>query len=209
MTEYQLSLGSDEQKVSYGLGRQFGDQLAKTQIEQVDLAAVIAGLEQAFLGQPSVLQSDEMSVAYESIESKLQFAARNIARRNAADGEALLIRNAKRNGVMTTESGIQYEILVKGTGDKPLLSSVVRTHYHGTLVDGTVFDSSTERGEPTEFAVTGVIAGWTEALLMMPVGSKWRLHIPAKLAYGERGAGTAIPPNSILIFEIELLEIVS
>ena len=127
----------------------------------------------------------------------------------SAAGEAFLADNAKRDEVTVTASGMQYEVLVAGEGDKPVATSTVRTHYHGTLIDGTVFDSSVDRGEPAEFPVNGVIAGWTEALQMMAVGSKWRLYLPYQLAYGEQGAGGAIGPYATLIFDVELIDIVS
>ncbi len=126
----------------------------------------------------------------------------------AGDGEAYLAENAKRDEITVTASGLQYEILTEGNGDKPTASDTVRTHYHGTLIDGTVFDSSVDRGQPAEFPVNGVIAGWTEALQLMPKGSKWRLHIPYNLAYGERGAGGAIGPYAALVFDVELLDII-
>lgn len=122
-------------------------------------------------------------------------------------GEAFLAENKTKEGVQTTASGLQYQVITEGTGAKPTATSTVKVHYHGTLIDGTVFDSSVERGEPAQFPVGGVIPGWTEALQLMPVGSKWKLFIPQGLAYGERGAGRTIPPFSTLIFEVELLEI--
>jgi FKBP-type peptidyl-prolyl cis-trans isomerase FklB len=125
----------------------------------------------------------------------------------AASSESFMQENAARAEVTTTDSGLQYEVLVEGTGPKPAATDTVVTHYHGTLTDGTVFDSSVERGSPATFPVNRVIAGWTEALQMMGTGSKWRLVIPSELAYGERGAGGAIPPNATLVFEVELLEI--
>jgi FKBP-type peptidyl-prolyl cis-trans isomerase FklB len=123
------------------------------------------------------------------------------------EGEVFLAKNSRRNNVVTLGSGLQYEVLEKGSGDKPSLASRVRTHYHGTLLDGSVFDSSVERGEPAEFGLSQVIAGWTEALQLMSVGSKWRLFVPPQLAYGEQGAGGSIPPNATLIFEVTLLDI--
>lgn len=127
----------------------------------------------------------------------------------SVEGDRFLTDNAAREGVITTDSGLQYEVLASGEGEIPTAASTVRTHYHGTLIDGTVFDSSYDRGEPTEFPVGGVIAGWTEALQMMTVGSKWRLTVPYELAYGEQGAGGVIGPFATLIFDIELLDIVS
>ena len=208
-TENQLSLGSDEQKVSYGLGRQFGEHLGQTQIDGIDLEAVIAGMEQAFMGQASVVSSEDLEAAYQAIETKMKVIARERAGKAFQEGELFLEKNSRRNNVVTLTSGLQYEILEKGSGPCPVLKSQVRTHYHGMLLNGTVFDSSVERGEPAEFAVNQVIPGWTEALQMMPAGSKWRLFIPSKLAYGERGAGSDIPPNAALIFDVELLDIVA
>ncbi|WP_088125977.1 FKBP-type peptidyl-prolyl cis-trans isomerase, partial [Vibrio cholerae] len=125
----------------------------------------------------------------------------------ASEGEAFLKDNALRPEVTVLESGLQYEVLVEGNGAIPTSDKSVRVHYHGQLVDGTVFDSSVSRGQPAEFPVTGVIRGWVEALQLMPVGSKWKLYIPHNLAYGERGAGAAIPPFAALVFEVELLDI--
>lgn len=125
------------------------------------------------------------------------------------EGEEFLANNAKKEGVVSLPSGLQYEIIKEGTGDKPNITNTVKAHYHGTLIDGTVFDSSVERGEPTDFPVSQVIKGWTEALQLMPVGSKWKLYIPYNLAYGERGSGDKIPPYSTLIFDVELLDIVN
>lgn len=132
-----------------------------------------------------------------------------VAQENLEKGNAFLEENGKRPGVTTTESGLQYEVLTEGTGPKPTATDRVRVHYHGTLIDGTVFDSSVERGEPAVFGVNQVIPGWTEALELMPVGSKWKIYLPSNIAYGERGGpGGAIGPNEALIFEVELLEIV-
>lgn len=130
------------------------------------------------------------------------------AQENLEAGNKFLEENGKREGVTTTESGLQYEVLTEGTGEKPAATDQVRVHYHGTLIDGTVFDSSVEKGEPVVFGVNRVIKGWSEALQLMPVGSKWKIYIPADLAYGERGAGDDIGPNAALVFEVELLEIV-
>ena len=126
----------------------------------------------------------------------------------AAKGEEFLAENATREGIIVTESGLQYEVITMGEGEKPTAESTVKVHYHGTLIDGTVFDSSVQRGEPIEFPLNGVIKGWTEGLQLMPVGSKFKLYIPYQLAYGERGAGELIGPCEALIFEVELLEIV-
>lgn len=129
-------------------------------------------------------------------------------RKNLDAGRAFLEENAKKEQVVSLPSGLQYEVLVEGTGEKPKASDKVKCHYHGTLIDGTVFDSSVERGQPAVFGVNQVIKGWVEALQLMSVGSKWRLFIPSNLAYGEQGAGGSIEPNSTLVFDVELLEIV-
>jgi FKBP-type peptidyl-prolyl cis-trans isomerase FklB len=206
-TENQLSLGLDEQKVSYGLGRQFGDHLLQTHIKGINLDAVIAGMEQAFMSQPSVITAETLESAYQSIETKLKAAAKERACQMRQQGEDFLAKNSRKNNVATLESGLQYEILEKGSGELPAVDSRVRTHYHGTLLDGTVFDSSVERDEPAEFSVNQVISGWTEALQLMPVGSRWRLFIPPELAYGPQGAGASIPPHAALVFEVQLLAI--
>ena len=205
--ENQLSLCTDEQKVSYGLGRQFGEELSQIRVSGLDLDAVIAGMEQAFLGQPSILDGDELNSAYEALQAKIQIANEQQAAEATRKGVEYLEKNAKRNGVQVTESGLQYEVLAKGEGEKAQLNSTVVTHYTGQFPSGDVFDSSLERGQPAEFPVTGVIAGWTEALQLMSVGDKWRLVIPSDLAYGTAGAGGSIPPNAVLVFELELLEI--
>jgi FKBP-type peptidyl-prolyl cis-trans isomerase FklB len=127
--------------------------------------------------------------------------------KNKADGEAFLAENRKKEGVKVLPDGLQYKVLKEGNGKKPKADETVTVNYRGTLIDGTEFDSSIKRGEPSTFRVSGVIKGWTEALQLMPVGSKWQLFIPPELAYGERGAGEVIPPNSTLIFEVELLSI--
>jgi FKBP-type peptidyl-prolyl cis-trans isomerase FklB len=145
--------------------------------------------------------------ALDEINRRMQRMQKQQANAMAAAGEAFLKQNATREDVKVTGSGLQYEILQAGTGQVPGASSTVRVHYHGTLVDGTVFDSSVQRGEPLEFPVNGVISGWTEALQLMPAGSRWKLYIPHELAYGARGAGGAIGPYSTLIFEVELLAV--
>ncbi len=136
----------------------------------------------------------------------MQAEAQQKAEAAAAEGRAFLAENAKRDGVVVLESGLQYEVLSAGDGAKPTREDSVRTHYHGTLIDGSVFDSSYQRGQPAEFPVGGVIAGWTEALQLMNAGSKWRLYVPSELAYGAQGVGS-IPPHSTLVFDVELLDV--
>lgn len=195
------------QHASYGVGRQMGDQLAGNPFDGVDADAVAAGLMDALNGKESAVAAADIDAAFADISKVMQERQQEQSKELAGEGEAFLSANAKKDGISTTESGLQYEVLVEGKGEKPTTSSTVKTHYHGTLIDGTVFDSSVDRGTPAEFPVSGVIAGWTEALQLMPVGSKWRLFVPYNLAYGEQGAGGSIKPYSALIFEVELIEI--
>ncbi|BFM16916.1 FKBP-type peptidyl-prolyl cis-trans isomerase [Maricurvus nonylphenolicus] len=199
---------TQEQQASYGIGRQMGDQLANAPFQGFDTEAALAGFTDAINGVASQVEAELINEAFREIQGRLQAEEAEKAKTMAADGEAYLAENAKRDEITVTASGLQYEILTEGTGAKPSATDTVRTHYHGTLIDGTVFDSSVQRGQPAEFPVNGVIAGWTEALQLMPQGSKWRLHIPYNLAYGERGAGGAIGPYAALVFEVELLDIV-
>lgn len=198
-----------EERVSYGIGRQMGEQLASSPVPGLSIDAVLNGLADALNGVESVLSQEQLHEAFGEMQAKLQEEEAKRAQVLAEAGEKFLQENANKDGINVTDSGLQYEILVEGNGEKPTRASTVRTHYHGTLIDGTVFDSSVERNQPAEFPVGGVIAGWTEALQMMPVGSKWRLYIPHELAYGARGAGASIGPYSALIFDVELLDILS
>ena len=198
-----------EQKVSYGIGRQMGKQLADNPLDEVDIEAVAAGLRTGFSGEAGELTPEELKAAFEEINARISERQAEVSTKLTAEGDKFLAENAERAEVSVTDSGLQYEVLTEGDGEKPLAASKVRTHYHGTLIDGTVFDSSYERGEPAEFPVNGVIPGWTEALQMMPIGSKWRLYVPHNLAYGEHGAGDRIAPYSTLVFDVELLDIVA
>ncbi|GAA5213782.1 FKBP-type peptidyl-prolyl cis-trans isomerase [Corallincola platygyrae] len=195
-------------KASYGVGRNLGEQLKQNPFEGLNIDAVVDGIRAAFAGEPSVISNEDMEAAFGVIQEEMKAQAAKQHEGAIAEGKAFLEDNAKRDEVTVTESGLQYEVLEAGEGDKPTVSSMVRTHYHGTLINGDVFDSSYQRGEPAEFPVGGVIRGWTEALQMMPVGSKWRLYVPYDLAYGERGAGGAIGPYQTLIFDVELIDIV-
>lgn len=199
---------SMEDRASYGVGRQLGDQVANAPFTGFNTEAALAGFTDALNGADFQVEPDQINEAFREIQAIMQAAEAEQAKTMSADGQAFLDENAKKEGVTVTESGLQYEVLVAGEGEKPSANSTVRTHYHGMLIDGTVFDSSVDRGEPAEFPVNGVIAGWTEALQMMAVGSKWRLTIPYSLAYGERGAGGAIGPYATLVFDVELLAIV-
>jgi FKBP-type peptidyl-prolyl cis-trans isomerase FklB len=199
---------SIESQASYGIGLQMGEQLRSNPFEGLDVAAVQAGLADAYGQQPAQVDNDILRVAFNEIHERMQAAKSKQFEAGIAEGVAYLTENAKRDEVTVTDSGLQYEVLAQGDGDTPSLNSTVRTHYHGTLLDGSVFDSSYDRGQPAEFPVNGVIKGWTEALQFMPVGTKLRLHVPHELAYGEQGAGGAIGPFSTLIFDVELLDII-
>ncbi len=199
---------STEELVSYGIGRQMGQQLADNPFDGVSPAAVAQGLLDALNGVEMPYSNEQMQAAFGEINERMQAKEAEQSKTLAAAGEAFLAENAKKTGITVTASGLQYEVITQGSGAIPTKTSKVKTHYHGTLIDGTVFDSSVNRGQPIDFPVGGVIAGWTEALQLMPVGSKWRLYIPHNLAYGERGAGASIKPYSALIFDVELLDIV-
>lgn len=198
-----------EQQASYGIGRQIGDQVASNPFEGLDANAVAQGVVDALNGNEMAVSVEDLRAAFGVINERMQAAQAERAKEASAEGQKFLDENAKRDGVTVTESGLQYEVITEGSGDKPTAASTVKTHYHGTLIDGTVFDSSYDRGEPVEFPVGGVIKGWTEALQLMSVGSKWRLTIPYQLAYGEQGAGGAIGPFQTLVFDVELLDIVA
>lgn len=201
-------LNTIEQKASYGIGRQMGQQLARQPFEGMDPQAIALGVIHELENADLAVGNEEINAALSEIGNRMRAAQEQAAKAAAVDGENYLAENAKRSEVTVTESGLQYEVLSMGTGEVPSASATVRTHYRGTLTNGKQFDSSYDRGQPAEFPVKGVIAGWTEALQLMPVGSKWRLHIPYQLAYGERGAGADIPPYAALVFDIELLDIV-
>lgn len=203
----EVKFDSDEQKVSYGIGLQMGEQLLNNPFEGMAIEAVLSGLSDCLNGAEIQVPETELEKAFQVISERQRALAEEAGAGQAAEGEAFLKENAAKAGIQTTESGLQYEIITEGSGDKPSASSTVRTHYHGMLINGSVFDSSVDRGEPAEFPVNGVIPGWTEALQLMPVGSKWKLFLPHQLAYGERGAGGMIGPYSTLVFEVELLAI--
>jgi len=192
---------------SYGIGYQMGQQLASNPFEGMELDAVVDGLKDAFQQNPSQVTDDQLRTAFNTIHERMQAAKAEQHKGAIEEGVKFLADNAKRDEVQVTASGLQYEVLTEGNGDMPTADSTVRTHYHGTLINGDVFDSSYDRGQPAEFPVGGVIKGWTEALQMMKVGSKWRLYVPHNLAYGEQGAGGAIGPYSTLVFDVELLDI--
>jgi len=204
------SLKSQKDKVSYSIGLDIGQNLKKQSIE-VDPNLLVQGIKDAIGNGKHLLTDEEVRTVMTEFQKEMQakVAARNkeIGDKNMKDGEAFLAENKKKEGVVTLPSGLQYKIITAGTGKKPTAADTVTTNYKGTLVDGTEFDSSYKRGQPASFPVSGVIAGWTEALQLMPVGSKWQLVVPPGLAYGPRGAGQTIGPNATLIFEVELLSI--
>ncbi|MBE0364052.1 FKBP-type peptidyl-prolyl cis-trans isomerase FklB [Pseudoalteromonas ulvae UL12] len=199
---------NNAEKASYGIGLQMGEQLKGNPFEGLNLNSVFEGMKDAFTGADFQVEIPAIQAAFEEINTQIQARREEEAKVLAAEGESFLAENALRPEVTVTASGLQYEVITTGEGEKPTAESTVRTHYHGTLINGTVFDSSYDRGQPAEFPVGGVIKGWTEALQMMAVGSKWRLYVPHDLAYGERGAGASIAPYSTLVFDVELLEII-
>ncbi len=202
-----MSFETPAQIVSYLIGRQVGDQLKTNQFPDFELDGVSKGIKDSFSDAEMPIPEEKIEEAYKVIQEQMQAIQEKAAGEGKKIGEEFLAENAKKEGIVTLESGLQYEIMVEGNGAKPSKESTVRTHYHGTFIDGSVFDSSVDRGQPAEFPVGGVIAGWTEALQLMAEGSKWRLFIPSDLAYGPQGSQGAIPPHSALVFEVELLNI--
>lgn len=201
------SFDSIEAQASYGIGLQVGQQLNESGLEGLQPEALLAGLRDAMEGNAPAVPVEAVHRALREIHERADAVRREQQKGLAEAGQKFLEENAKNDDVTVTESGLQFKVLEKGEGTIPARQDQVRVHYTGRLVDGTVFDSSVERGQPAEFPVNGVIPGWIEALTMMPVGSKCQLYIPHNLAYGERGAGAAIPPYSALVFDVELLEI--
>lgn len=203
-------LTSERDKFSYAIGSDIGVSLEPFK-DEVDLAVVFQGIRDNLEGKPSLLTKEEAKevkdVVFKRIAEQKQEEAKKLAEEKKVTGAAFLDENGKKEGVVTTESGLQYEVLVAGEGDKPSATDNVKVHYTGTLLDGKEFDSSIKRGQPVTFRVDRVIKGWSEALQLMPVGSKYKLYIPSELGYGERGAGRDIGPNEVLVFEVELIEI--
>lgn len=197
----------DMEKVSYFIGLNFGGQFKQQGID-IDVASLTDAVKTALAGGKPKYTQEELMGAMQGFEAAMQAKAANRGKESKAKGDQFLADNGKKKGITTTTSGLQYEVIKAGDGPKPVATDKVNVHYHGTLIDGKVFDSSVERGQPITFGVQEVIKGWTEALQLMPVGSKWRIYIPSDLAYGERGAGEDIGPNEALIFDVELLGIV-
>lgn len=190
--------------LSYSLGASMAFNLKSQGLVIESVEDFMTAMQDVLKGNTLALPEEEIGKIINDYFTELQAKTIEIA---VSSGKAFLEENAKRAEVITLASGLQYEIITEGEGEKPALNDVVTTHYHGSLIDGNVFDSSVDRGQPVSFPVSGVIKGWTEALQLMSVGSKWKLYIPYDLAYGEQGAGQAIAPYSALVFEVELLEI--
>ena len=195
---------TEMEKVSYSLGVNVATGVKAQGLDTIDANAVAKAFNDVFEGNDLDISEEESMEILQSYFGKIQAASQEKA---GAEGAKYLSENAAKEGVITTESGLQYEVLTEGKGAKPTANDQVKVHYHGMLTDGTVFDSSVDRGEPAVFGVTQVIPGWVEALQLMSVGDKWKLTIPSNLAYGEKGAGAMIGPNSTLVFEVELLAI--
>jgi FKBP-type peptidyl-prolyl cis-trans isomerase FklB len=210
-TQAPLTLKTPKEKASYAIGMNIGKNLKRDSVE-VDPAVLYRGLKDAFAGNKLLMNDEEAKAALMALQTEVrakeEAKVKTLGVENKKTGEAFLAANKTKEGVVTLPSGLQYKIIKEGTGPKPTAEDTVLCHYRGTLVDNTEFDSSYKRGEPLKIPVGGVIKGWTEAIQLMPVGSKWQLYIPSDLAYGERGApGSPIGPNSALVFDVELISI--
>lgn len=191
-------------RASHALGYSIGANLKQQGITELEIEAFAKGIVKFYAGQSLDTSPEETNALINEYITKLNAGA---AKEASAAGMKFLAENANKAGITVLASGLQYEVLTEGNGPKPSATDTVTTHYHGTLIDGTVFDSSVQRGTPASFPVNGVIQGWVEALQLMPTGSKWRLFVPSDLAYGDRGAGPTIGPGTTLIFEVELISI--
>lgn len=204
------TLKTQKDKISYIIGRDIGMNLKKQTVD-VDLDLFIKGMRDGMAGNKSPISDEEMKKTMISFKQEMQRKqaeeAKKAGEKNKKEGEEFLAANKKKEGVKTLQSGLQYSVITEGAGKSPKASDMVTVNYRGTLIDGTEFDSSYKRGQPAIFQVNAVIPGWTEALQLMKEGSKWQLFIPANLAYGEKGAGNVITPNSTLIFEVELISV--
>lgn len=209
--EFSGTFNNDIDSVSYALGLSVGSNVKQSGLEDLNVAAIAKGFAHSMGDGSNALMSEEDANTF--LQTYFTELNRKKVEKESAgkreEGEKFLAENAQREGVTVTESGLQYEVITMGTGERPTAESMVKVHYHGTLIDGSVFDSSVDRGEPAQFPLNQVIRGWTEALQLMPVGSKFKIVLPYTLAYGEQGAGGMIAPYSTLIFEVELLEIVA
>lgn len=208
-----MNLSSLKEQISYIIGRDLARNFSQQGLD-LDVDILAASMKEGLGGEPSRLSPEQIQEAMTQLQQQMggpeeydDTQTETTMNNNKAEGEAFLAENKNKAGVTTLPSGLQYEVLTEGSGRKPGPASQVTTHYHGTLLNGNVFDSSYQRGQPATFGVNQVIAGWTEALQLMPEGSKWRLYIPSEMAYGKRGAGRDIGPDSALIFDVELLKV--
>ena len=205
-----MNFSSNKEKISYIIGRDMAANFKKQGLE-VDPEIFLQGFKEALSGAESQLKPEEVQAAMMALQQEMQArqsaSQGQAAESNKKEGEAFLAQNKTKEGVVTLPSGLQYQVLQEGSGASPGPTDKVTTHYHGTLIDGTVFDSSYERGQPATFPVNGVISGWTEALQQMKEGAKWRLFLPSNLAYGAQGAGEDIGPHATLIFDVELISV--
>jgi len=204
--EKEVALETNVDKMSYGIGLSMARSVKGQPIE-LNNEALVAGLKDALADKEARLDETAIREAFAAVRQEQMEKQQVESEAALKKGEDYLVENAKKDGVKSTESGLQYEVLASGEGASPSATDTVEVHYHGTLIDGSVFDSSVERGAPAKFPVNRVISGWTEALQLMKVGDKWRLHIPADLAYGAQSPSPKIPANSTLVFEVELLNI--
>jgi FKBP-type peptidyl-prolyl cis-trans isomerase FkpA len=209
---FAQKLETEKDKVSYVVGMQIGSSLSQIK-DEINQEVLFRAIRSALADEAPMLSEEEAMQVQQSFSQKLQAKhaaeVQATATRNKAEGEEFLAKNKSKSGIKTTDSGLQYQVITKGKGPKPSATDTVKVHYVGTLLDGTTFDSSIERGQPAQFALNAVIPGWTEALQLMPVGAKYKLWIPSELAYGDRGTPGPIGPNQTLMFEVELLEIVA
>ena len=209
LAQEKPDLKNPKQRASYCIGADIGSNFKRQDLD-VDAKALLAGLADGLAGKPALTEAEmreTLNNFRKDMMAKMESKQKTDGEKNLKEGEAFLAANGKKDGVKTLASGLQYKVVKSGAGKSPASNDTVKVHYHGTLTDGTVFDSSVERGEPATFKVNQVIAGWTEALQLMKEGDKWQLFIPSKLAYGERAPGGKIGPNSVLVFDVELLSI--
>ena len=209
LAEDKPDLKDPKLRASYAIGVDIGTSMKKQELD-IDAKVLALGIQESFNGKPSLTEEDIKAALNDfrtSMMQKMQAKEKVAGDKNKKAGEDFLAANAKKEGVKSTKSGLQYRVIKSGTGKTPKSSDTVKVHYHGTLIDGSVFDSSVERNDPATFPVDGVIPGWTEALQLMKEGDKWQIVLPSAIAYGERGAGGKIGPNSVLVFDVELLAI--
>lgn len=210
LADDKVKLKDEKAKISYSAGYRVGSDF-KQQFEGVDARAMVKGVQDALLGATPLMSPEEMQATLMELKKQIvaikQKERQQLAAKHLAEGRAFLAENAKKDGVVSLRSGLQYKVIEEGSGKAPGLKDTVSVNYRGTLIDGTEFDNSYKRKEPTTFRVDSVIRGWSEALQLMKEGAKWELYIPPELGYGDRGAGSKIPPNSPLIFEVEVVSV--